>query len=241
MTENLHNQGYLGWWDELRRRQPNLRLDCCASGGRRNDLETLRRAVPLHRTDYVGEPTSQQCHHYGLSQWVPYHGAGYIVGKSALPPPDCPPIPPPDKIDSYFFRSGMSPSLGISVDVKRDDYDYDFLRRLIAQFRQISPYYYGDFYPLTGYSLRNNVWIAWQYDRPDLGQGMVQAFRRHENNEESQTCKLNGLNPDAEYIVTDLDVNQPRTYTGRDLMETGLQITAKEKPAALIITYEMLK
>jgi hypothetical protein len=52
MTDNLHVQGYLAYWDALRRRRPNLVIDSCASGGRRNDLETMRRAVPLHPTDY---------------------------------------------------------------------------------------------------------------------------------------------------------------------------------------------
>ncbi|MFA6112327.1 MAG: glycoside hydrolase family 36 protein, partial [Candidatus Latescibacterota bacterium] len=51
MTENLHVQGYLAYWDELRRRHPDMLIDSCASGGRRNDLETLRRAVPLLRSD----------------------------------------------------------------------------------------------------------------------------------------------------------------------------------------------
>lgn len=93
----------------------------------------------------------------------------------------------------------------------------------------------------TDYSLSTEVWMAWQYDRPDLGEGMVQAFRRPDNTEEYQTYKLRGLNPDTNYIVTNLDVNQPQKRTGRDLMETGLKITTKEKPAALIITYKKIK
>ena len=51
-TENLYIQGHLAFWDELRRRHPALRIDSCASGGRRNDLETMRRAVPLLRNDF---------------------------------------------------------------------------------------------------------------------------------------------------------------------------------------------
>ncbi len=64
ITENLHVQGYLAYWDELRRRHPKLLLDSCASGGRRNDLETLRRSVPLHKTDYKysDQPAKQAFH-----------------------------------------------------------------------------------------------------------------------------------------------------------------------------------
>ena len=51
-------------------------IDSCASGGRRNDLETLRRAVPLLRSDYIMEPVGNQCHTYGIAFWYPYYGTG---------------------------------------------------------------------------------------------------------------------------------------------------------------------
>jgi alpha-galactosidase len=238
ITENMHIQGYLWWWDELRRRQPNLRLDCCASGGRRNDLETLRRAVPVHRTDFVGEPTSEQCHHYGLSQWVPYHGAGYIVGKVVIPPPDCPPVDPPDKVDPYYFRSGMSASFGMAVNVNRNDYDYALLRRLIAQLRQVSPFYLCDFYPLTEHNLAHDAWMAWQYDNPEAGEGMVQVFRRPLSKETSKTFRLCGLDAAATYVLTNLDAAAPTEASGKDLIEKGLPVQIKDKPGAVIVVYK---
>ena len=51
-TENHYLQGHLAFWDELLNRHPSLIIDSCASGGRRNDLETMRRSVPLHYSDY---------------------------------------------------------------------------------------------------------------------------------------------------------------------------------------------
>ncbi|MCB9784362.1 MAG: alpha-galactosidase [Candidatus Omnitrophica bacterium] len=82
ITENKYVVGYLAYWDELLRRHPGLRIDSCASGGRRNDLETLRRAVPLLRSDYLFEPVGQQCHTYGLSMWVPFYGTGYCPSNT---------------------------------------------------------------------------------------------------------------------------------------------------------------
>lgn len=76
ITENHHVTGYLAYWDELRRRHPNMLIDSCASGGRRNDLETMRRAVPLLRSDYIMEPVGNQGHTYGLSLWLPFQGTG---------------------------------------------------------------------------------------------------------------------------------------------------------------------
>ena len=47
ITEIRHVTGLLAFWDELLRRHPNMLLDVCASGGRRNDLESMRRGSAL--------------------------------------------------------------------------------------------------------------------------------------------------------------------------------------------------
>ena len=236
MTENLYVQGYLAYWDALRQRHPNLRIDSCASGGRRDDLETLRRAVPLIRSDFLFEPTSQQNHHFAFASWIPYHGAGYVTGQSAIGQHGQP------DVDAYGFRANMSPSLTLCYDMRKKDLNYKLARRLFAQLKQIGPNYLGDFYPLTPYSLANDVWLAWQYDRPEVGEGVVQAFRRPDSNFEAGRFKLRGLDPDARYVVSDLDrPDEARTLTGEELMKRGLLITIREQPGALVITYKQMK
>ena len=61
ITEIRYIEGYLSYWDELRRRHPGMLIDSCASGGRRNDLETMRRAVPILPTDLENNPEAYQC------------------------------------------------------------------------------------------------------------------------------------------------------------------------------------
>jgi len=77
--------------------------------------------------------------------------------------------------------------------MRNKDLDYDSIRRLYGQWLEIGDYYTGDFYPLTPYSLENDVWMAWQFNRSDIGAGMVQAFRRADSFYESARFKLNGL------------------------------------------------
>ena len=123
ITENRHVSGYLAYWDELLRRNPKLWIDSCASGGRRNDLETLRRAVPLLRSDcYIDASHTdvQQCQTYGLSLWVPYYGSGTIV---------------PTK---YWFRSTIFPASRVGWDTRKKDLDYALLRRMIAEFHKVA-------------------------------------------------------------------------------------------------------
>ena len=223
ISEIKHVTGYLAFWDELRRRHPGLLIDTCASGGRRNDLETLRRSVPLHKSDMeYGNLTSKQTQFYGLAFWEPYFGA---------------PVYPADRVDVYGFRSGISMMTGLGYDSRRKDLDYALLRKLVAQRDEVVPNYYGDYYPLTPWSAEPNAWIAWQFDRPEQGRGVVQAFRRPQSLYETARFKLRGLEPDARYALTNFDVPGSTGATGRELMERGLLAPIGEQPGAVIITY----
>jgi len=241
ITEIRHVTGYLAYWDELRRRHPDMLIDSCASGGRRNDLETLRRAVPFIRSDYLFEPIGQQGHMYGISFWMPYTGTGTddreSIKSSTIVKPDWVPKGQELESDPYLFRSVMSLHLTPCYDMRLKNLDYPTLRKLWDQWRQAAPNYYGDYYPLTPYSLEKNVWMAWQFDRPELGEGLVQAFRRSEASEETAVFKLAGLDPEATYVVTDVDAKQPRQITGRELLEKGLTITLITPSSAAVITY----
>lgn len=219
INEIRHVEGYLAYWDELRRRRPGLLIDSCASGGRRNDLETLRRAVPLLRSDYLFEPIGEQNHTYGISFWMPFNGTGII------------------EIEPYAFRSQMSPELTLGADVRKKDLDYDMIRREVAQWQQVSPCFFGDYWPLTPYSTAKDAWMAWQFDRPDRGEGFVQAFRRAECPAATLCVKLRGLDPDARYTLTDLDSHQSQTATGRQLAEEGIVLEAPKKSQAILWTY----
>jgi alpha-galactosidase len=236
MTENLYVQGYLAYWDALRQRHPKLRIDSCASGGRRDDLETVRRAVPLIRSDYLFEPTSQQSHHFMFTQWLPYHGAGYVVGHSAIG------FKVGSDVEPYSFRANMSPSLTLCYDMRRKDLNYELARQLFDQLRQVQLYYLGDFYALTPYSLSNDMWMAWQYNRPEIHGGCVQAFRRPDSCFEAARYKLRGLDASANYVVTNLDrPKEAATLSGQELTEQGLLINIPVQPGAVVFTYNQAR
>ena len=219
ITEIAHVDGYLRFWRELLRRHPELWIDSCASGGRRNDLETMRLSVPLLRSDYFNEPESQQCHTYGLSLWLPYHGSG--LGAS----------------DAYWFRSCIFPASRVGWDTRKKDLDYPLLQRMIAEYGKVEPYLLSDYYPLTPYSLEKTAWVAWQFDDPAQGGGMVQAFRRAECANASMTFQLRGLVADARYLIENIDGGPAREMKGRELLETGLTVSAADPQTALIYTY----
>lgn len=79
ITEIKHIEGLYAFWDELLRRHPKMSLDNCASGGRRLDLETLSRGLPLWHSDLqclVENPEADQLQNGGLYSWIPLHGCG---------------------------------------------------------------------------------------------------------------------------------------------------------------------
>ena len=79
--------------------------------------------------------------------------------------------------------------------------------------------------------------MAWQFDRPDLGEGIVQAFRRSESVAETSRYPLRGLEPDATYDLADFDQPDRTHMTGRQLIEEGLAITINDRPGAAVIRY----
>ena len=224
VTENLHVQGYLAFWDALRKRHPGLVIDSCASGGRRNDLETMRRAVPLHPTDYnYGDLPVKQAFHHSLFHWIPYFGSNTV---------------PVDRVDPYAFRSGHALSVVLGYDLRRKDLDYALLRKLSDEKQLVAPYYYGDYYPLLPYSVKQDRWIGWQFHRPDRDDGLIEVFRRPESGEQTRLLRPGGLDPAAQYELHDLDRPTAERRGGKDLIEHGLRVTIDKKPGAVVILYK---
>jgi alpha-galactosidase len=223
ITEIRHVTGYFAYWDGLLKQHPNMLIDSCASGGRRNDLETLRRAVPLLRSDYIIEPVGNQCHTYALSLWVPFYGTG--TGA----------------IDPYMFRSVMCPHFTACFDMRKKEADWGLARKLIGEWRRLAPCMLGDYYPLTPYSLANDAWIGWQFDRPEEGDGIIQVFRRGDSIYRQADLKLRGLEADKEYVITDVDTNKVTRAKGRELMGEGLAVEIPRKPGASLLAYKVEK
>jgi alpha-galactosidase len=220
ITEIKHVTGYLAYWDDLIKHHPNMLIDSCASGGRRNDLETLRRAVPLLRSDYIMEPVGNQGHTYGLSYWIPFYGTGTR------------------EIDPYAIRSVLCTSFTSCFDMRRNDLDYKGIKREMDAWRQYAKNFMSDYYPLTGWNIDADKWIAWQFNTPERGEGVVQAFRRAESLYETLRVKLHDLDADAVYTLTNLDVPGTTEAKGRDLMEKGLLIPIEKSPGSAVITYK---
>jgi len=225
ITENFYVQGHLAYWDALKTMNPGLNIDSCASGGRRNDLETMRRAVPLTRSDFEftympNVVDGNQCQTYGASSWLPFQGTGAYI------------------YDPYSFRSFYMASFGmggLSPDTTAAQ------KQAYNECKKLGPaIIHGDYYPLTPYSRSNSVWMAWQFDRPDLGEGHAQIFRRTNSPIATMSFPLQGLEPEKTYEVENFDKVEKLSFSGRDLMKNGLTVTLPPRGSA-IFQYKLAK
>jgi alpha-galactosidase len=249
MTQIRYAEGILAFWDGLRRRHPNLILDIVQRG----DLETISRAVDLSRADYPvspdADPIGAQISTEGLAYWRPHFGTLLQVRPS----------------DTYHFRSGMAPGLAFALfnvagypnqigKFIPADFPFDWMRTMVTQLKLVRPLYYGDYYPLLPCSANSDCatdpskersatfeWAAWQFNRPEEGDGMVQAFRRDEDVAPTKDLRLRGLDPAATYELTNLDSKSPSKMSGRDLMQRGLHLEIKDKREAAIIVYKKVR
>jgi alpha-galactosidase len=227
MTEIGHITGLYAFWDELLARHPGLMIDNCAGGGQRLDLETVGRSVPLTRSDlpcWPFDPLAMQVETQGLAPWIPL-SAGVCEAPT-----------------QYAMRSALSPGIvthwsGQALEGGAD-LPLEAIRAWMTEALAMRKYFYGDFYPLLTFSLAPDVWAAWQYDRPDLGEGMVVAFRRHEAPFAQWEAKLQALEPAAEYDLYARDAQTTRRLTGAQLMAEGFGVTIGEKPGSALFTYK---
>ncbi|MBQ4354384.1 MAG: alpha-galactosidase [Clostridia bacterium] len=218
--ENLHVQGYLRFWDALIERNPGLWIDSCASGGRRNDLETMRRAVTLHYTDVgYGAHTIKQKQHRQMHEWIPYFRAHNMSWDKE------------DAVringewvenDMFSFQNAMVPSITCMTKYDADDGQYERSKTALAIWRRAAEYALeGDYYPLTECRKDPADWYAVQFD--NNGKGYVQFIR----NIRAQADSLTVL-PFAEegktYRFTNSETGEEFTKTAEEL-KAGLTVT----------------
>jgi alpha-galactosidase len=221
ISEIRHIEGLYAYWDYLLERFPDMIIDNCASGGRRIDLETTSRSIPLWRTDYrYGEVNGYQCHTYGLNFFLPLHGTG-VYGA-----------------DNYNFRSSLSSAMVTNWELTAKRGSIGDMQKVLAEFKALRPYFMEDYYPLTGLGdlTGDDVWLAYQLNRPSDDSGIVVGFRRKDNKQESITVKLRGLNADKNYIVRNENDGKEQVISGRELAE-GITLTLDKPLDSILLKY----
>lgn len=229
ITEIRYIEGLYAFWDALLERHPGLIIDNCASGGRRIDLETIGRSIPFWRTDGPRDPIAHQCHTYGLLPWVPLSATSQDRAE-----------------DDYEFRSSMCSALCLNWWVSGDkpaeripeDFPFSWAKRTLEEYLQYRKCFYGDFYPLTSYSQARDVWMAYQLDRPDLGEGLVVVLKRPDSPYHTARFRLRALEEAATYEVLQIgSTASAARNSGARLTHEGWEVTLAGNPDSALLLY----
>ena len=229
MNENLYVQGYLQYWDDLLARNPGLWIDSCSSGGRRNDLETMRRSVPLHYTDYgYGNHPVKLAFHRTMFEWIPYFKectlSWDVNGEDRYD----------GRVDSFSFHCAMVPMIFPTIDIKREDYDFAAFRKMIGVWRKVvDMVLHGDYYRHTPFHLDARKWVALQFDCPKKSCGLLQGIRLQDCEEETLTIQPDAIDAEELYSFENPETGERKEIAGADLVRDGFTFQLPKRSGAI--------
>ena len=236
ISENLGVQAHYRLWDEIiANRRAHGRcpyVDSCASGGGRNDVESMRRGFPLMRSDADRMTMPRRLSMTtSLCRWLPFHGSFVKEAKAAMEPSAG---SGPDK---YVFRASMLPICNLHERFTRNEkFDYGLLRQNLAEWKSVAPLTVKDFHVLTKWLDENDGtgWTAWAWNDPEKGEAVLLAFRQEACAEPVCEVRLKFLDVAATYEVEDADAGTRRTYP-EAVLRNGLRLELVKPRSSLLL------
>ena len=236
ITENLAIQGHYELWDRIlefcAQNGKCTFIDNCASGGGRNDIESLRRSLPFMRSDADRTTTALRLSMTAsFNRWIPFHGANTKESQDELAAGLA------GGSTSYITRASWLPVYNISEVFTHDvDLDYDRLRATFGEWKKYNHLLIKDFHPLTPWHRHDDDsnWTVFVWHDRKSGEGVLQAFRQETCPEPEYTAFLKFLNPSKGYSLTNEDTGETMIRTGASLATEGLTISLPEPKSSAI-------
>jgi alpha-galactosidase len=224
ITEIKYLEGLYAYWEEIARRWPTCLIEECASGGRRIDLETVMRMHIHQKTDYWFDDDVDQASVWGLSQYLPNN-----VFVAHL-----------DSLDTYSFHSTMASSLCVGWIADDPEFDIERAKEMAVLYREVRHLFTGAWYPLLPQTRDESAWMASQYHRPDLNEGLVLAFRHAESPYPAVEVAFRGLDESKTYELTYSGpagvAGDAERATGAELMERFV-VGIPQKRGSVLVRY----
>ncbi len=214
ITESKFITGHYKMWDDIIACTLSYGgcgfVDSCASGGGRNDLESMRRGVPLLRSDSDRTNVALRLSMTtAFNKWIPFCGAnskekesqGAFTGVS----------------DPYVWRASYLPALNVDSQFVCDaEQNFDMLRFGLREWKKVTPYLLKEFYTLTPWHKEkdNTDFTAICYYDPEKEEGIVLAFRQEKCKRDLLRVSLPFAGAADRYTVTDEDSGEQTTTDG---------------------------
>ena len=234
ITECKFIQGHYKMWDDIIACTSSYGgdrfVDSCASGGGRNDLESMRRGVPNLRSD--NDRTSAALRlsmTTAFNKWIPFCGASTKEKLGQLDPTG--------RSDVYTWRASYLPVLNVSSQFVQDpNQDFDMLRFGLKEWKKVNPYLLKDFYVLTPWHNENDKsgFTSYSFYDPETEKGLILLFRMEDCSENSLNIALPYAQPQHPYRLIDEDSGETWTVSGQELCQGMVFRLASRRSARLI-------
>ncbi len=216
ITESKAVDGHYKMWDDIIACTSSYSgatfIDNCSSGGSRLDIESMRRSIPVMRSDFdrttIGVRLSISS---TFNKWIPFHGSSTREAEGEHTESKL--------LDRYISRASYLPIFNIqSAFAHHPTGDFSDLKKATTEWRRINKYLLKDFYTLTDWHHRFNEkeFTAFCYFDPETEKGIILAFRQDKCEKENLTIKLSFLE-DGDYVLTDEDTKQIYNLNGCEL------------------------
>jgi len=233
ITEIRHVEGLYALWDRIRAAHPGILIDDCSSGGHRIDLETLRRSVPLWRSDIgaydvgiakIDVINQLQC--WGLGHWLPDHGG------------------PIRAFDAYSTRSSLTTGSVVLLSLPSSERDSEYADGLaaLAENKRLRPLIVEERIGLIAPDLEKETWAAYQHHRHSDASGIIVALRGPGADSDGVTLRPEHIEANATYQVTrwdDYRAADPTLIAGAALRE--LAVTIAQRRSSVLIEYQRVE
>jgi len=234
ITENKAVVGHYKLWDKIieycGKNNKDTFVDSCASGGGRNDLESMRRGVPLLRSDSDRTTTSLRLSMTtSFNKWIPFCGAASVEQDQQLAADG--------KRDKYIFRASYGAVLNVSAQwVQYPDTDFDMLRFGISEWDSVKEFLLKDYYVLTPWKPESDrtEWTSYIYYDPETDKGVLFGFRMEDCDMPSCAVNLSMLNAEKDYELRDADNGVIGCFKGSDLINGYTLEHDKPRSSSLI-------
>lgn len=198
-------------------------VDSCASGGGRNDLESMRRGIPLLRSDSDRTGTALRLSMTSaFHRWIPFCGANTKEKDCELAATGI--------SDPYVWRASYLPVLNVDSQFVYDaDQNFDMLRYGLQEWKTVAPFLLKEFYPLTPWHKEKDKtdFTAYCYYDPEREAGVLLAFRQEDCTREMLPLSLPFADGACEYVLTDEDSKEDLTTSGKFVLRFDAPRTAK--------------
>ena len=235
IAENNSIVGHYKLWDRIieycARTGKCTFVDSCASGGGRNDIESLRRGIPFMRSDADRTTSALRLSMSGsFNRWIPFHGSNTKETEGQLDPSTG------AGSDAYVFRASYLPLFNFGEQfIHNPELDYDNMRFFLNEWKSVRHLLTKDMYVLTPWHSRDDKfgWTAFAYDHPETNESLLLAFRMEDCADMNCTVKLPFVCEDSVYMLENADTGEKMTIPGATLKD-GIVLTLAKPRSCLM-------